>query len=1091
MPFRRQPGRSTSRAFTLLEMVVVIVILIILLMILTPMFLNQSVRAKDARAKSYLTLAWQDLTVDSAADETNFGTATELAGQLRYDEPALSSQVVNDCSDTTLANFDDKRIAIVGPQTNDAAMVLCVRSSSGNIFEIIGPVNGADPTIIFLGDLAGKPPVNVVPPSIAGDVRYGQRLTAAEGGWESETQPVYSYQWERCDSSGNSCVNVGGATDNTYLVGASDVGSTFKVQVTASNADGSATATSAPTGSANTNLAGLPVNTGLPQISGPAAEERMLTADKGTWIGNSPISYGYHWLHSSDGGSTWTKISGATASSYTIPASEVGNELEVEVIATNSAGEQDAYSAATGPVVPPPANTGAPAISGMPQDTQTLTTSNGSWSYSPTSYSYQWQYSTDGGSSWTNIAGATDSTFTIPYSTYDGDKLRAQVTATNAAGSTSASSTATVAVVPVAPSNTGTPTISGTPQVGQTLTGAKGSWSGTPTISYAYQWQRSPNGSTSWSNITGGTAATYTAQGSDAGSYLRLEVTATNPAGSTWADSGATAQVDSAMPVGMLVVYAGTTPLPSGWAIADGSCGYASTTYPDLWTAIGTTYGGSGASNFCLPDMRGKLVLGKATSGIGSTLGSGGGAFAQSGTSTPWGQVTEQFSWQETPPAPPPLPHSHDASAQDSHMDWPGNWVSFGTPWVTLQSANESWTPEAASVSTSGTVTPRVDYTVSDPPVTTVRYLIEVSNTAAPPCGALFAYGSTTIPSGAAPADGQSSASCLDPAYGGKLPDLRGRFPLAVSTSGSYGTLDATGGTLAQTVTGTLDTSSTEAQVSPSWSDLLQENSHTHSPSWGSSSQENNGAGPNDDAGTGAPSVGANSNAGQVYTSSVYSATLAASGASAQQQTSAAFNTAYQTVQWIGYGSSSYGTATGTIAPYAGASAPAGWLLANGSCYSTTGTYAGLFSVIGYTYGGSGSSFCLPDLRGRFALGKAGSGTGSSLGAGGGSLSPSVSLPFAGWTPQLIVPAHTMAWSIPAHNHTVSVPGCGCYLGGGDSMSANSGFAGNRTSSAAGGGIVTASISSYAVNANPVPTANATPTVAPPPFTALNYIVKY
>lgn len=66
--------------------------------------------------------------------------------------------------------------------------------------------------------------------------------------------------------------------------------------------------------------------------------------------------------------------------------------------------------------------------------------------------------------------------------------------------------------------------------------------------------------------------------------------------------------------------------------------------------------------------------------------------------------------------------------------------------------------------------------------------------------------------------------------------------------------------------------------------------------------------------------------------------------------------------------------------------APAGWLLCDGTSYSTTGIYAALFGVIGYTYGGSGASFRVPDLRGRFPMG-AGAGVGltsRTLGATGG-----------------------------------------------------------------------------------------------------------
>jgi hypothetical protein len=60
---------------------------------------------------------------------------------------------------------------------------------------------------------------------------------------------------------------------------------------------------------------------------------------------------------------------------------------------------------------------------------------------------------------------------------------------------------------------------------------------------------------------------------------------------------------------------------------------------------------------------------------------------------------------------------------------------------------------------------------------------------------------------------------------------------------------------------------------------------------------------------------------------------------------------------------------SGAIMAFAMSSAPAGWLAANGESISTGGANAALFAAIGYTYGGSGSSFNLPDLRGYFVRG--------------------------------------------------------------------------------------------------------------------------
>jgi microcystin-dependent protein len=62
---------------------------------------------------------------------------------------------------------------------------------------------------------------------------------------------------------------------------------------------------------------------------------------------------------------------------------------------------------------------------------------------------------------------------------------------------------------------------------------------------------------------------------------------------------------------------------------------------------------------------------------------------------------------------------------------------------------------------------------------------------------------------------------------------------------------------------------------------------------------------------------------------------------------------------------------TGALTPYAGTSAPGGWLLCDGAAVSRT-TYAALFAVVGVAYGaGNGSTtFNLPDLRGRVPTGR-------------------------------------------------------------------------------------------------------------------------
>lgn len=89
-------------------------------------------------------------------------------------------------------------------------------------------------------------PANVSLPTVSGTPQLGRPLTATAGGW-SGTGPTFAYQWRRCDTLGASCADIPSATAKTYTLTAGDVGSTLRMQVTSTNAAGSAVATSDPT----------------------------------------------------------------------------------------------------------------------------------------------------------------------------------------------------------------------------------------------------------------------------------------------------------------------------------------------------------------------------------------------------------------------------------------------------------------------------------------------------------------------------------------------------------------------------------------------------------------------------------------------------------------------------------------------------------------------------------------------------------------------------------------------------------------------------------------------------------------------------
>jgi hypothetical protein len=95
---------------------------------------------------------------------------------------------------------------------------------------------------------AGLAPKSTASPVISGTPGVGQTLTVSTGSWDPATPPSgFAYQWQRCDAAGNACAPVPGATGSSEVVAAGDAGTTLRVQVTASNPEGSAAAESGQT----------------------------------------------------------------------------------------------------------------------------------------------------------------------------------------------------------------------------------------------------------------------------------------------------------------------------------------------------------------------------------------------------------------------------------------------------------------------------------------------------------------------------------------------------------------------------------------------------------------------------------------------------------------------------------------------------------------------------------------------------------------------------------------------------------------------------------------------------------------------------
>ena len=285
-----------------------------------------------------------------------------------------------------------------------------------------------------------------------------------------------------------------------------------------------------------------PLNAGLPTISGTVRQGETLTVKAGLWSGSTPIAVTEQWQQCDVNGTGCSAISGATGTTYVLNAADVGKTIRVQETAKNDAGSAQAFSSPTAEVAPPnsaPANTAQPDPSGTAQEGQTITVNNGSWTgTTPITYTYAWQRCTPGTGSCTLISGATNNAYVLVTADV-GFQMRAEVTATNSVGASSAFSNVTETVVAKgnAPANTSPPLIVGEATVGKTLTGFVGTWSGAK--SFTYQWQRCNTSGTGCTAIANATAITYTLVSADGNQTIRFKVSAANDSGSQDATSAA------------------------------------------------------------------------------------------------------------------------------------------------------------------------------------------------------------------------------------------------------------------------------------------------------------------------------------------------------------------------------------------------------------------------------------------------------------------------------------------------------------------------------------------------------------------------
>ena len=417
-------------------------------------------------------------------------------------------------------------------------------------------------------------------PAITGTAQVGQTLTAGTTAImdaEGLTTPGYTYQWIRTAAGVDT--NISGATASTYTLVAADLGTTVKVRVSfTDDLNNAETLTSAATAAVSANNPPTSSNKNLAlnedtELTFFASDFPFTDAD-----GNSLSSVKILSLPATDKGTL--TFSGMALTSgdlpqtvpaaqfnslkYVPPANENGGDIPFTSFTFRvNDGTDDSAATYTLTFLVYRVNdaaTGQPGITGTAQVGQTLAATAGTIAdvdglpdpfLTDTNTSFQWVRVTSGTDA--DISGARDSTYTL-VADDEGKKIKVKVsfldteaTTNQTEGPLTSAATATVS----ASTNTratGAPTITGTAQVGQTLTAgitAIMDDDGLTNVSYTYQWIRTAAGVDT--NISSATASTYTLVAADLGTTVKVRVSFTDDASNAETlTSAATAAVSAA-----------------------------------------------------------------------------------------------------------------------------------------------------------------------------------------------------------------------------------------------------------------------------------------------------------------------------------------------------------------------------------------------------------------------------------------------------------------------------------------------------------------------------------------------------------------
>ena len=437
-------------------------------------------------------------------------------------------------------------------------------------------------------------------PSIQGVLQDGHRITADTVGIvdaDGLDDATFAYQWMRVDDGVSS--DITGQTASSYALTSDDVGKSIQLQVSFTddrdNTESLTSAVTGPTTASGSTRKLIWLATIDPKVQDGAitdytydssndavilrpeaftAEDHVQTV---TYLGASPdktirIAIDLSARPTTEQTSTWTLMLTDTelpfrnatyARSTTSPPAH-RFQWDVSELASDAATlpEDDEPLFVSIQEAVNLASTGRPTIDGTPQAGETLTAGAGNIAdgngLDNVTFQYQW---TAGGS---DIDEATASSFTLT-SSQEGKAIQVQVYFTDDDGfSETATSEATTAVASGTAVNnppTGLPTISGTPQVEQTLTADTSSISdqdGLDNVSYSYQWIAGG------ADIDGATGSTYTLTYSQQGQTIQVRVDFTDDAGNSESLTSVATETVAAKPIPLTATFSNMPSSHSG-----------------------------------------------------------------------------------------------------------------------------------------------------------------------------------------------------------------------------------------------------------------------------------------------------------------------------------------------------------------------------------------------------------------------------------------------------------------------------------------------------------------------------------------------